>query len=256
MSASDYQPHYRQIEQALRLRIATLKPGARLPSDTELCAEFGVSRMTARNAMQRLADDGLIARLPGRGSFVAEPPTHRQANRLMTFTQEMRRAGRTPSSEVLLRAIRPATPSEAADLEIGPHQPVVHVRRLRLADGTPVALESAVLIGACAGAVMAADLAAGSLHETLRRAGIVPRRGTGTISATTATAEDARLLRIRRGDPLLVERRVISDSHGRRIEATESRYRADLYALLVRFDVEVPDGGDRATDYRPATAEG
>ena len=56
------QPQYRQIEQALRERIATLRPGARLPSDAELCAEFGVSRMTARNAMQRLAEDGLIAR--------------------------------------------------------------------------------------------------------------------------------------------------------------------------------------------------
>jgi GntR family transcriptional regulator len=56
-----YLPHYRQIEQALRERILTLPPGARLPSDAELCAEFGVSRMTARNAMQRLAEDGLIA---------------------------------------------------------------------------------------------------------------------------------------------------------------------------------------------------
>ena len=72
-------------------------PGARLPSDAELCAEFGVSRMTARNAMQRLAEDGLITRKPGRGSFVAEPPVHRRANRLMTFTQEMRRAGRFPA---------------------------------------------------------------------------------------------------------------------------------------------------------------
>ena len=56
MTTTGYQPHYRQIEQALRERIATLRPGERLPSDAELCAEFGVSRMTARNAMQRLAD--------------------------------------------------------------------------------------------------------------------------------------------------------------------------------------------------------
>ncbi|HLQ49522.1 MAG TPA: GntR family transcriptional regulator, partial [Candidatus Dormibacteraeota bacterium] len=96
MSDGTYQPQYRQIEQSLRERIASLRPGERLPSDADLCAEFGVSRMTARNAMEQLAADGLIIREPGRGSFVAERPAHRRANRLMTFTQEMRRAGRNP----------------------------------------------------------------------------------------------------------------------------------------------------------------
>lgn len=241
MRTIDAPPQYRQIELALRSRIATLPPGSRLPSDAELCAEFGVSRMTARTAMQRLADDGLIAREPGRGSFVAQPPTHRQANRLMTFSQEMLRTGRIPSSRVLTRVIRPSRPEEAAELGIPPRQPIVELRRLRLADAVPVALETALLIGACAAPVMAADLERGSLHETLRRAGIVPRRGTATIAAAVARSEDARLLGVRTGDPLLVERRVIGDATGRRIEATESRYLADRYALVVRFDVDLPD---------------
>ena len=241
------QPRYRRIEQALRERIATLQPGERLPSDAELCAEFGVSRMTARNAMQRLAEDGLIARTPGLGSFVAEPPAYRRANRLMTFTQEMLRAGRVPSSRILARAVRPATTAEAMNLGIGAREPIVELRRLRLADDRPIALELTVLIGACADAVMSADLGAGSLHETLGRAGIVMRRGTGTISAAAATADDADLLAMRIGDPLLVERRVIMDGHGRRIESTESRYPADRYGLVVHFDVEGPDraAGDR-----------
>ncbi|MEO8437146.1 MAG: GntR family transcriptional regulator [Chloroflexota bacterium] len=241
MTDPAYQPQYRQIEQALRERIATLRPGERLPSDTELCAEFGVSRMTARNAMQRLAEDGLIARQPGRGSFVTAPPAHRRANRLMTFTQEMLRRGRAPSSRMLTRVIRPSSTAESASLEIPPRQPVVHLRRLRCADEEPIALESTVLIGACADAVMRADLARGSLHEALASSGFVLRRGTGTIAAAAATAEDARLLGIRTGDPLLVERRVISDAHGRRIESTESRYPADRYALVVNFDVEAPE---------------
>lgn len=236
-----YQPHYRQIEQALRERISTLRPGARLPSDAELCAEFGVSRMTARNAMQQLAEDGLIHRQPGRGSFVAEPPAHRRANRLMTFTQEMLRHGRVPSSRMLTRVIRPSTTAEAASLGIPSRQPIVHLRRLRCADDEPIAIESAVLIGDCADAVMTADLVRGSLHETLARAGYVLRRGTGTIAAAAATAEEARLLGIRTGDPLLVERRVILEGHGRRIEATASVYAADRYALEVQFEVEAPD---------------
>jgi GntR family transcriptional regulator len=236
-----YQPQYRQIEQALRERIASLRPGERLPSDAQLCAEFGVSRMTARNAMHRLSEDGLVRREPGRGSFVARPPAHRRANRLMTFTQEMRRAGRVPSSQVLTRIMRPASIAEAASLGIPARQPVVHLRRLRLADAQPIALESAVLIGACAEAVMTADLSHGSLHETLAKAGFVLSRGTGTIAAAAATAEEAHLLGIRTGDALLVEHRVIVDRHGRATEVTVSSYPADRYALEVQFEVEGPE---------------
>lgn len=238
MTELAYRPRHRQIEQSLRERIAGLRPGDPLPSDAELVAEFGVSRMTARNAMQRLADDGLVRREPGRGSFVSQPSAHRRTNRLMTFTREMLRAGRVPSSRILTRVVRPSTVGEAEALGLRPRQPVVHLRRLRLADDQPIALESAVLVADCASVVLAADLEHGSLHETLTRAGFGLRRGTGTIGAAKASAEDARLLGIRVGDPLLVERRTISDDDGRRIESTESRYPADRYGLDVQFEVE------------------
>ena len=241
---NDNQPQYRQIERSLRERIASLPPGERVPSDAELCAEFGVSRMTARNAMQRLAEDGLITREPGRGSFVATPPAFRRTNRLMTFSQEMRRQGRVPSSRILERAVGPATAAEAANLGIAVGAPVVRIRRLRQADGQPMALEAATLLGTSADAVMVADLAVGSLHDALARAGFTLHRGTGTISAAAASADEATLLDIRAGDPLLVERRVISDRHGRRIESTESRYPADRYGLVVRFDVEGRSGAE------------
>ena len=241
-------PHHRRIEQVLRERITALQPGDRLPSDAELVAEFGVSRMTARNAMQRLAEEGLVARHRGRGSFVAPPAAHRRTDRLMTFSSEMARRGRVASSRLLSRRVRPASRLEAAALGLTAGESVVEVRRIRLADGTPMAVESAVLVQACATAVLAADLERGSLHAAILGGGIALRRGTGTVSAATATAEDARLLAIRRGDPLLVERRVITDDDGRRIEATESRYSADRYALDVSFDVEQPTTtGEAAT---------
>jgi GntR family transcriptional regulator len=239
MPPTHWLPQYRQIELALRERLAAMRPGDRLPSDAELCDEFGVSRMTARNAMQRLAEDGLVQRVPGRGTFVVTPPSHRYADRLMAFSHEMERQGRTPSSWLLAREVRPASEAEASTLALRPGEPVVLVRRLRRADAVPIAVETAVLIGRTADVVMAADLEAGSLHEALAGAGLHLRRGNATITAEAATPEDAHLLEVGAGDPLLVERRVITDVHGRPIEATESRYPGDRYALDVRFEVEV-----------------
>lgn len=231
-------PRYRRIEQALRGRIAEMRPGDPLPSDAELCAEFGVSRMTARNAMQRLAEEGLIQRQPGRGSFVAEPPTHRRANHLMSFSHEMQRLGRDPSSVILARELRPASARQAELLHVRQGDPIVYLRRVRCADERPIALETAILDRRSATAVMAADLRRGSLHAALAAAGLALRRGTATISAAPAAAEDVQHLGTQRGDPMLVERRVIVDGGGRPVEATESRYPADRYALEVWFDVE------------------
>jgi GntR family transcriptional regulator len=92
---------------------------------------------------------------------------------------------------------------------------------------------------------MTADLEGGSLHEALARAGLQLRRGQATITSEAATVDDARLLGVGTGEPLLVERRVIADVAGRPVEATESRYPGDRYALDVRFDVDdgSPDNG-------------
>ena len=156
----------------------------------------------------------------------------------MTFSSEMTPRGRVPSSRLLARAIRPSTRAEATALALGPGEPVVEIRRIRLADNQPIALESAILVASCAPSVLNADLEHGSLHAAITAGGQSLVRGSGTVGAGAATAEDARLLDIRRGDPLLIDRRVIVDDRGRRIEATESRYPADRYALDVSFDVE------------------
>lgn len=247
MIGDPWTPQYRRIEHALRERVAAMRPGERLPSDADLCREFGVSRMTARQAMQRLAEDGLIERVPGRGSFAAERPTHRHADRLLAFSDEMRRLGRRPSSRLIERIVRPATDPEATALRIHPGDEVVVVRRLRLGDGEPVAIETATLAGSTSGAVLGADLEAGSLHEALLAAGVALRRGHATITAEPAGRDDATLLGIAVGEPLLVERRVIVDGRGRPVETTESRYPGDRYALDVRFEVGGTGRGDART---------
>jgi GntR family transcriptional regulator len=234
-------PRYYEIEQALRARIAELSADEPLPSDAMLCEEFGVSRMTARNAVQRLVQEGIVYRVPGRGTFVAEPPVHRQAGNLLSFTEEMRRRGRAPSSRVLAREVREPRPSEAARLQLRPGESVIALRRLRVADDEPVAIEEAVFPAAALAALLeSADLEHRSLHDTLVHGGHIPTMGRARLGAEAATADDASLLGVPEGAPLLVEKRVIHDQDGRPLELCESRYAGDRYGLDVQFDVELP----------------
>jgi GntR family transcriptional regulator len=205
-----------------------------------LCEEFGVSRMTARNAVQRLAQEGIVYRVPGRGTFVAEPPVHRQAGSLLSFTEEMRRRGRVPTSRVVAREVREPRPAEASRLQLDPDAQVIAVTRLRLADDEPIVLEEAVFGAALAELLLAADLEHRSLHTTLVEAGHVPTQGRARLGAEAATARDAELLQVPEGSPLLVEKRVIHDQDGRPLELTESRYAGSRYGLDVQFDVELP----------------
>jgi GntR family transcriptional regulator len=234
---SSFVPRYYEIEQSLRARIAKLDAHSSLPSDAQLCDEFGVSRMTARGAVQRLVQEGLVYRVPGRGTFVADSAAHRSAAHILSFSDEMRRRGRVPSSHLVSRQTREASELERERLGV---DEVVVIRRVRSADDEPIALETAVFPAARVAGLLDGDLETESLFETLARGGAVPTAGRAALTAEAASAEDARLLDVRRGEPLLIERRLIRDQAGEPLELTESRYVGTRYGLDVDFDVELP----------------
>ncbi|NJC72915.1 GntR family transcriptional regulator [Planosporangium thailandense] len=225
-------PRHQAIERHLRSRVAGLQPGDPLESDAELCALFRVSRMTVRQAAQRLADEGLIYRVPGVGTFVAEPKVHRDVGRLRSFTEEMALRGAAASSRLLVSEIRSGTHEEIAALQLPPRAKVTHVRRLRLADGKPMAIEDVVLPVSCA-AVLNEDLEQGSLHEALQRLGEIPTRATGTQVAALAGPDDAKLLSIKVNAALLIERRLITNQNGLPLEKTETRYVGDEFVFHI-----------------------
>jgi GntR family transcriptional regulator len=225
---------YQEIENWLRARVMEGREGDTLPSESELTAQFGVSRMTARQAVQNLAAEGLVRRRRGSGTFIAPRPLHRHAGPLMSFTEDMRRRGLTASSTLLSAQVREAIPAEADALRLGDKPRVVAIDRLRLADATPMAIEHATLLPECA-LVLADDLESTSLHESLRRLGRIPTVALTWISARSASAEEVRYLELRPKSPVLVEKRIISDQHEQPIEFTTTVYHPDRYVIDAVF---------------------
>jgi len=223
---------YREIERYLRRLVDRAGPGDALPSEADLCARFSVSRMTVRQALQELTNEGLVDRRRGQGTFVAHRPVHRRPGVFLSFTEEMNRRGKQATSRLLSAALAKPRPAEAADLGLPPHSQVVRVARVRLADGTPVALEDAALIPSLVD-VLGEDLVHGSLHSALEKRGVVATRAVGTITARLARASETELLDLPPHAALLVELRILFDQEGRVFERTETRYVADRYVIDV-----------------------
>lgn len=225
------QPIYERIERELRGRIDGMEDGARVPSEPQLAAEFGVSRMTARAALSALERDGLLDRVPGRGSFVRKSPTTRRVAQLVSFHDQALAAGRRPSSRVV-EAIRRAPTAEEARALDRPTE-VIAITRVRLMDDTPIAIEAAAFAPRFAG-LLEADLGAVSVHDELRRLGSPPSRGTSTLGARAAGVH-APDLAVEADTALLVETRTVFDADGQPIEHTTSAYVPSRYALGVDF---------------------
>ncbi|MFB9660137.1 GntR family transcriptional regulator [Glycomyces mayteni] len=236
MAAS--QPLYERIERQLRRRLAQAVVGAPFPSEPQLATEFGVSRMTVRAALAGLERDGLIERIPGKGSFVRRSAAARPVGTLLSFHDQARAEGRTPRSRVLDAGLRPATSAEAEALGLPPNGAVVTISRIRMFDEIPVAIEHAAFPEALT-PLLTADLETGSLHNTLRHLGYEPTRGSSVLTARVA-GDDAPALGIDPQTPLLTETRIITDQHDVPLEHTTSSYVAGRYALRVDFTIAQP----------------
>ncbi|WP_194897367.1 GntR family transcriptional regulator [Catenulispora pinisilvae] len=252
MAAS--QPLYERIEKQLRRRLTTADDGDPFPSEPQLAEEFGVSRMTVRAALAGLERDGMLERVPGRGSFVRKGAAARPVGILLSFHDQARAAGKTPRSRVLEATVRDAEPPEIAALyqvsdpaasglaSVTAPRPapprVLAITRVRLFDDTPIALEHATFPATpTLSTLLTADLETGSLHHALRRLGLNPTLGSSILTARTA-GDDARELGVAPTTPMLVETRSIVDQHGDPLEYTVSSYVADRYALKVDFAVQ------------------
>lgn len=233
-------PRYEEIAEYLRELVEGAEPDARMPSESELCARFGVSRMTARQAVQTLEAEGLVYRRRGHGTFKAPRRIHRLLGSPLSFSENMRRRGLTASSKLLEFGRIEPTDEDVDALGIGQEEGAIVLERLRYADGVPMALERAVISPRC-GAVLGSNLADGSLHDLFEQLGHTPTRAHATVGARRATKRERELLDLPTSGVVLSERRVISDQDGMPLEHTETLYAAERYefdAVLYRGEAE------------------
>lgn len=228
--AERHAARYEQIAHHLKELIEQAQPGDRLPSEAELCQQFNVSRMTARQAMQLVAADGLIERRRGAGTFVRSPPVPRDLGSPLSFTGSMRARGMIASSQTLSWGEVEPDEDERSALSLEEGEPGYVLERLRLADGTPMAIERVVMPEKLA-LSLAEGFETGSLHEAFRATGRVPTEAHAEVSARRARKAERELLGLPPSGIVISERRTIFDQDGVALERTETRYAASRYTF-------------------------
>ena len=225
-------PLYLQLKDTL---VAEIKAGRyrahqRLPSERELSERYKVSRMTARQALLDLARAGLVYTRVGKGTFVAELKIDQQLRTVTGFSQDIRARGSQPSSLVLEAKLIPAMPEVAAALRLLAGADVIVLARVRLADGSPLAVETAYLPFMFCPNLLQHDFSIESLYNILEKEyGFLLTQADQTIEATLATPQEAELLKLTPPAATLHIERLTVRQDGQPIEYVLSTYRGDRY---------------------------
>jgi GntR family transcriptional regulator len=226
-----------QIEDWLANAIAAgeLAPGDRLPTENDLAAWLGVSRMTLRHALGELAQRGLVTRTVGRGggTFVAEPKLEQDLTTLAGFSAQLRRHGKVAGARVLAAAMIPASATAAAALGLTEGDHVAEVRRIRMADGKPMVIEHSLFPAALFPDLLECRLD-GSLYELLEeRYGQRPHRARERLEPVVAGVREAEALEVDEGAPLMLVERIAYSATGRPLEFARDLFRGDRTRVVV-----------------------
>jgi GntR family transcriptional regulator len=235
-------PLYAALRERLKAEIlgGRRKPGAKLPSESELTAQLGVSRITVRQALSDLQKEGLVIKMHGKGSFVAAPPVTHELSRLAGLAEALSGAGRTIHTRVLsLKGVK-APASAAAALDVAAGAAVTELRTLRYLDREPLVLCDSWIAPDVGARLQRADLAGSDLltlcEQTL---GIAIGDAEVSIGAVNADARHARLLGVPEGAALVAVRRLVRTAAGRPMQLETAAYRADRF----RYHLTLSRGG-------------
>ncbi len=229
-------PLYIQIQNQLyeQIRQGELSPGAQVPSELELATQYNVSRMTARKALDGLIAKGYVFRQQGKGTFVSEDLMSYGLSTMLSFSRTLQARGYDVVTRVLRQEVIPAIPLVAEKLDIQPDGQVVLVRRLRIVEGTPVAIHTAYMDYRMYAPILKVNLNNASLLETIEHVcGIRVAYSKDSVRAALVSAEDMELLEIPAGSPILEVEGVAYSENGLPTRYSRAVFRGDCFRLGV-----------------------
>ena len=228
-------PLYVQLMEELEtsIRNGVYKPGDKIMTEAEMAKEYGVSLITVRKAVGSLMEKGLVVRKQGKGTFVTKPKYSRNMKKLQSFTEMCEQMGVKPGAQVLENRLIMADKKVADRLGIEPGSNVVYISRLRLADGEPVQVEKSYFRLKYA-FLLEEDLNNGSMFECLKeKAGAKVASSEKMIELCRATAEEAALMDVKKGDYLLFVKSTAYDENGEPMYAGIQLINGDRFSLYV-----------------------
>lgn len=231
-------PLYVWIRDALKGEISqgVLKFGQKLPSEDELAGRFGVSRMTVRQGIAELIDDGQLYRRHGVGTFVAYPHLERDHTHLTSFFDAAGSDGFEPRATLLSQEVVPARQKVAKALYIQPGEDVFRIKSLRYANNVPLAIHDAHLPHRLFSKIYSNNLDVANLWSLYEQCGYKVKRAIQRIEAREANRDTAKLLDIREGAPILYKERTVYAEDGTPVEFTYCYNRGDIYSLTVSLE--------------------
>ncbi len=225
---------YQEIAQVLRERIAAVGAGRVLPSESDLSKEFGVSRVTVRRALETLRDERLVESRQGFGWFAATAPLQQRLTQLDTIERQLEERGIRPQRQIIEFAFVTAPPHVAERLRC---DQVLRVKRVNRADGDPFAVVTVFCPAELGQNLSRRDVERRPFYELL---GIALRGASQTIGAASATAEDAALLEVPTGSPVLRCERLTTSTAGEPILLSEHIFPAHRTEFVVDLPLAEP----------------
>ncbi len=228
-------PIYIQIHNDIKRNIEAdkWKVGDRIPSERELSTEFGVSRMTLRQAIQTLVDEGILERRVGSGTFVANQKVQEKMSGVTGFTDLMLAQGKKPSSKTISYHTMEPSLSEMEKLKINQDQSVLRMERIRYGDNIPICFEVATVPENIVAGLEKSEVTS-SLYRTLeQKKGLSLGKAQQTVSAMSASEKIAEYLDIKRGDAILRLRQITYLQDGRPFEYVRTQYVGDRFEFYL-----------------------